>query len=339
MGLTFLTKETGIILIGAVYAFLALSPTIHIRKRDLAISLLCVVAVAAAFPLAITLAGGGGGSKTQSYLLWQLLRTPNHPWTFYLAQIPSVIGLPVILAAALGLWLLRRERSWRETLLLAWIVVPVVFFQLWPVKGFQYLLPAAPAIAVLAGRALARFATVTHIRLGARQVAIRWAPMLCAVLLALSLVIPSWQRVQAAPAGPVLAGAGGIPGGREAGHWISANVPEGAQLLTIGPSMANILQFYGYRKAMGLSVSTNPLRRNPSYQAVVNPDLQIRNGEFQYLVYDAFSAARSQYYAEALLTYARRYHGRVVHEELVPVKTPAGTVISSPVIVIYEVRP
>jgi hypothetical protein len=90
---------------------------------------------------------------------------------------------------------------------------------------------------------------------------------------------------------------------------------------------------------MGLSVSTNPLRRNPSYQPVVNPDLQIRNGEFQYLVYDAFSAARSEYYAEELLSYARRYHGRVVHEEVAPVKTPAGTVIDSPVIVIYEVRP
>ena len=47
----------------------------------------------------------------------------------------------MIAAAAAGLWLLRRERSWRETLLLCWIVVPVGFFQLWPVKGFQYLLP------------------------------------------------------------------------------------------------------------------------------------------------------------------------------------------------------
>jgi len=40
-----------------------------------------------------------------------------------------------------------------------------------------------------------------------------------------------------------------------------------------------------------------------------------------------------------LLRYVRRYHGHVVHEELVPFTTPTGTVINSPVIVIYEVRP
>lgn len=339
MGLAVLTKETAIILIGAIYAFLALSPTIRIRLRDLAISLSCLMAVVAAFPLAITLAGGEGSSKTQSYLLWQLFRTPNHPWTFYPSQVPSVIGPLVILVALLGLWLLWRERSWRETLLLTWIIVPVMFFQLWPVKGFQYWLPIAPAVAVLAARGLAGFAAVTHITVGARRVPVQWAPKLCVALLALSLVIPSWQRVQATPAGPVLAGAGGIPGGREAGQWIDSNIPEGAQLLTIGPSMANILQFYGHRKAMGISVSPNPLRRNPSYQPIVNPDLQIRNGEFQYLVYDVYSAARSEHYAEELLRYVRRYHGHVVHEELVPFTTPTGTVINSPVIVIYEVRP
>ena len=31
------------------------------------------------------------------------------------------------------------------------------------------------------------------------------------------------------------------PGGREAGHWIEANLPVGARLLTLGPSMANVL--------------------------------------------------------------------------------------------------
>ena len=338
MGLTFLAKETGIILIGAICAFLALSPVIRLRIRDLVISLACVAAVVALFPLAITLAGGDGSGKTQSYLMWQLLRTPNHSWTFYPTQVLPAIGPLVLAAALLGFWLLRRERSWREVLLLVWILVPMAFFQLWPVKGFQYLLPAAPAIAVLAGRTLARYTLVTDVAVRRRRLYIPWTAVLAGVL-ALSLIVPSWQRVQAAPAGPVLAGAGGVPGGREAGYWIAANMPEGAQLLTIGPSMANILQFYGHRQARGLSVSPNPLRRNPSYQPVINPDLQLRNGEFQYLVYDAYSAARSDYFARSLLTYVRRYHGRVVHEESVPVTTPGGTTVMQPIIIIYEVRP
>ena len=34
--MTFLSKETGIVLLGAIYAFLALSPAITVRLRDLA---------------------------------------------------------------------------------------------------------------------------------------------------------------------------------------------------------------------------------------------------------------------------------------------------------------
>jgi hypothetical protein len=110
-------------------------------------------------------------------------------------------------------------------------------------------------------------------------------------------------------------------------------------LLTIGPSMANILQFYGHRRAYGLSVSLNPLRRNPTYVPLRNPDRSIRRGELQYVVWDAFSAARSPGFASRLLRYADRYHGRVVASESVPVTTRAGARTNTPVVVIYEVHP
>ena len=52
LGLTFLAKETGIIiLVGAVYAFLALSPEIRVRIRDLVLSLVSLGLVMVAFPL------------------------------------------------------------------------------------------------------------------------------------------------------------------------------------------------------------------------------------------------------------------------------------------------
>ncbi|MGH2358428.1 MAG: hypothetical protein ACRDGJ_10535, partial [Candidatus Limnocylindria bacterium] len=136
-----------------------------------------------------------------------------------------------------------------------------------------------------------------------------------------------------------LAGSGGVPGGREAGVWIRDNVPEGATLMTIGPSMANILQYYGQRPAHGLAVSPNPLRRNPSYDPIDNPDLLIRSGDIQYVVWDSFSAARSGYFAGRLQDYANRYHGRVVHTETITTTTPAGQRAELPVIIIYAVRP
>jgi hypothetical protein len=327
MGLTFLAKETSIVLLGAIYAFLALSPGLRVRLRDLAVSVGVMAVVSAPFPLTLMLAGRTGTGE--SYLTWQLFRRPNHGWLFYPATVPEAIGPLLLLAAALGLWLLRREASWRETLLVTWIAVPVVFFSLWPVKGFQYLLPIAPALAVLAARALCRLPMPAGHRLRAVGIAI----------VSVSLLIPTWARVQGARPDTFLAGSGGLPGGREMGRWIDAGVPEGSTFMTIGPSMANIVQYYGHRKAYGLSVSPNPLNRNPSYEALTNPDRAIRDSELQYLVWDTFSAARSARFSRKLLGYVDRYDGRVVHSEVLPARTALGETADRPAIVVFAVRP
>jgi hypothetical protein len=337
MGLTFLAKEPAILFLGAIYAFFALSPEIRLRFKDLVISAAMMVLVIAPFPLSLFLAG-----KTETggqFIIWQIFRRPNHEWDFYPTTVPEVIGPLIILAAIAGLWLLRRERSWRETLLLTWIAVPLVFFQLWPVKGFQYLLPVAPAIAVLAARTLGRWSPDTTVSILRRRVSGAWLLPLAAGVVALTLLIPAWQRTQPSTDDTFLAGAGGVPGGREAGEWIEENAPEGAQLMTIGPSMANIIQFYGHRRAFGLSVSSNPLNRNPSYEPIDNPDLMIRHNELQYIVWDSFSASRSSFFSDKVILYADRYNGRVVHTETVTVTTPSGEKAEKPVIVIYEVRP
>ena len=109
--------------------------------------------------------------------------------------------------------------------------------------------------------------------------------------------------------------------------------------MTIGPSMANILQFYGQRQAYGISVSPNPLYRNPSYQPVRNPDLQIRLGEIQYLVWDAYSAGRTSFFSDKIRDYVQKYKGRVIHVESVAVDSDGGGSISQPVIIIYQVQP
>ena len=72
------------------------------------------------------------------------------------------------------------------------------------------------------------------------------------------------------------------------------HTPQGARLLAIGPSVANVLEFYGHHQVSALSVSTNPHNRNPAYTPVPNPDLALRNGDFQYIVWDAYTAARTR---------------------------------------------
>jgi hypothetical protein len=81
------------------------------------------------------------------------------------------------------------------------------------------------------------------------------------------------------------------------------------------------------------------LHRNPSYPAISNPDRWMRHNELQYVVWDSFSASRSPFFSERLLTLARRYHGRVVHTEYVQGTDASGNATRIPVAVIYEVRP
>lgn len=339
-GLTFLAKETGIVLLGAVYAFLALSPEIRVRLRDLAMSIVAMVLVIAPFPISLQLAGGDGAAKAGSYLVWQLFRRANHDWVFYPTTVSIALGIGLVATFVVGLLLMRRYFGWQERLLLAWIVMPVVFFQLWPVKGFQYLLPISVPVALLTAFTVTDVLPLTiWSRVSSSRVRTVFLPILLAAMITGSLGVHSWFRVQVAISGEFLAGSGGVPGGREAGTWIRENVPQGATLMTIGPSMANILMYYGHRPAYGLSVSPNPLQRNPSYEPIDNPDLAIRTGDIQYIVWDSFSAARSGHFSLRLDEYVRRFHGRVAHTQTITTTTPSGEEAVVPVIIVYEVRP
>jgi hypothetical protein len=336
MGLTFLAKETGIIMLGSIYAFLALSRKIRVRILDVVISLLLMAAMISPYAISLWLSGAAGTS--QSYFIWQLFRRPNHTLDFYLTTVPQAIGILVILVALAGIVLLWRKRTWRERMLLWWIVVPVLFFELWPTKGYQYLLPIAPALALLAARALVQWSPVAEATSSGERliktVLSEWVP----AIIALTLVLTTWQGIQPLSSTSFTAGTGGIPGVRETGNWINENTPKGAVVLTIGPSMANILRFYGQRSAYGLSISPNPLYRNPAYVPVLNPDLQIRNGDIQYLVWDSYSAGRSAFFSQTLLRLSKRFNGRVVHTESVPVRTPDGTTVQKPAIIVFEVH-
>lgn len=330
LGLTFLTKETGFVLAAAAFAFLALCREIPIRFWTLVGTGVCMMVPILMFPISIVLAGRS--DTAQSYLVWQLLRRSNHEWTFFPTVVPPAMGFLVILAAIAGLYLLRSFRGWKEILLLCWIIVPTVVFQLWPVKGFQYLLPIAPAVTILAARTIVFW-----------RPAFRWRGLsfpvvntVFAVLVIGSLVLPSWTAVSAPNATSRMAGAGGIPGVRETGHWIDENLPIDAEIVAIGPSMANMIQFYGNRRAYGLSVSTNPLHRNPSYIPLYNPDASIRYGDVQYLVWDSFSANRSAFFSESLMRYIEKYHAQPIYTYSITTPDhPEGTAI----IIIYEVQP
>ncbi len=339
MGLTFHTKETGVVMVGAIYAFLALSPELRVRLRDVITALAFLVIGLIPFPLTLFLARSGNSG--QNYLVWQLFRRPNHDPSFYFEVLPGGITPLVLVVALIGFLMLLRRRTWREKLLSLWILVPFAFFQLWPVKGYQYTLPIVVPIAIFAANALGDPALPKKVQTKRGNLDINWSlvrPVAIGVI-SIFMLFSSWTQIQASFSDQFTAGTGGVPGGREAGMWVKQNVPLNAKMMALGPSMANIIQFYGQRKVYGLSVSSNPLHRNPSYEPMTNPDLQFRTGEIQYIIWDSFSASRSAFFSDHLLNYVQKYHGRVVHTEAVNVKTSDNITTVKTIIIIYEVRP
>lgn len=329
MGLTVLSKETYIVLLGSAFMFFALSPEFRLRLRDVAMALAVFALVVLPFPLTIVAAGKTSTGK--SYLSWQLFRRPNHDLGFYPSTVPWYVGPLVVLAAIAGIaWTWGSRRTWRERLLISWFLIPAVFFEMWPVKGFHYLLGAAMPIAILAAGMLGRFVDGTFTRQGRPTTRRQSIGVAMVAATSLSLLVPSWLAVQPSTSSSLLAGTGGVPGGREMGEWVRDNIPEGAEFMTVGPSMANLVRFYGRRLAFGLSVSPNPLNRNPSYEPIINPDQAIRNSNLQYLVWDSYSTSRSHFFGDKIIAYAERYHGRVIYTY-----TSGG----KRTIVIYEVRP
>lgn len=315
LGTAALCKETGFLLAMSSFVFLCVTARLWRPTRYVVAGAAMALGLGLTYPALTAAAGGGRGG--QSYLLWQLTRPPNHGYGFYLTAVAPVVGVGLLVLAGCGL-LLRRSWSWRETLLLSWLVVPLAYYEVWPLKGFAYLVPLTPAVALLAACGVSRIAQVVRLR---RSDLAGWIAAAAAAACLVTLIAPAAQATSASPAAG-LAGAGGTPGGRETGQWVATHLPASARLMTIGPSMANLIRYYSGRKADGLSVSPNPLHRNPSNQAIINPDLMLRSGTYQYIVWDTYSASRSSRFGDEATSLAKRFAAQVVHRELGPEGKP-----------------
>jgi hypothetical protein len=343
-GLTFLAKETAILILPVGAAFILMTPEVRLSRRRLLNSVGAFALAVSPYPISIAVSGAAGTAK--NFLIWQLLRRPNHSFTFYAELLPGALGISLLALAVVGIAIAVQRATWQDRLLLSWVLVPLVFYQVWPVKGYQYLLPIVPALIVLSARLVELMPDVgaalraRRPNLGYRAVALtRAGAGALALLMILPLAFSSLTHIGAEGAVGSLAGTGGLPGGREAGGWIEQHVPEGGSFMTIGPTLSNLIQFYGHRRSQGLSVSPNPLNRNPAYDPIINPDNAIRTLRIQYVGWDLWSASRSPFFDRLLMKYVNKYHGRLVYEQIENTRNIDGSVSKRAVIRIYEVRP
>jgi hypothetical protein len=64
----------------------------------------------------------------------------------------------------------------------------------------------------------------------------------------------------------------------------------------------------------------------------------IRNGQIHYIVYDIYSAARTQHFADKLLYYVDKYNGQLIHSESTSYSDNEGNTVTKPVTQVYVIN-
>jgi hypothetical protein len=316
-GVACVIKETMVIFLPAAVLFLFWEKLLRkIRLRD---GILAVVLMGIMLAPFVGTRFLFSGSSAGGYVIYQLFRAPNHP-VWYFPVVFWIFITPLAVLAVVGGFVLacvRHERA--DKLLVSWVAVFGLFFQFWPTKLLPYAIILTPAMALLGARGVVEALRAVRARYTVRVATLVGVVAAAAILV--PMIRPTWQAGavirDASFSGPFTTDVEvqDFAGGREVGTWLGRHTPYNSVVLTMGPSLGNLVNFYGDRDFYALSVSQDPKMRNPAYRPIpnANPDSEIRQMHVQYAVWDAYTADRSVFYSTRLMSYVTKYAGTPVY--------------------------
>jgi hypothetical protein len=230
-------------------------------------------------------------------------RATQVPWTYYPDKLIGFDGYvtPVIWLVGIGIALRRWGAG--DRLLLFWVFVVALFFQAYPLKAFNYLLPMIPALSILAGRAVhdVALAMIRRWRLMETRPGVGWLARISRPV-ALPVVLVGSTIAFVLMASPVVdvARTDTYFGLREAARWLKTNTKPDDGVMTLSKGSAQYaISFYARRDAYpfgrfrlatvfpgGHVRSPHPAADGPSRDWVNYwPPRLIKNREVSYLVY------------------------------------------------------
>jgi hypothetical protein len=175
-------------------------------------------------------------------------RVTNVSWHYYLDKLGHFNGYPLLVVWALGILVALRSRRTGDRLLLVSVVVLGVFFQTYPLKAFNYLLPLIPVLSILGARGVCWVAselfggpsTDVEFRNGRRRRTSAVAPIAASVALVAISIVPAVRATQR----------DSFFGLREAAKWLDQNTPPNTGVMTLSKGSAQYaLSFYAKRDA------------------------------------------------------------------------------------------
>ena len=245
VSLTIQAKVTGVLVLLIALLYLLLSRELsRLNRRDLALGAL----VFSLFMIPVFIQAAVNSDQFFQFLHDSSARVSNVSWHYYLDKLGHFNGYPLLVVWALGIGVALRFRRTGDRLLLVCMLVLGVFFQTYPLKAFNYLLPAIPVLSILGARGLcwaaARFDPRgfgdTGIRNGRRRGTAALAPIAAAVAMVAVSIVPAIDAAQT----------DSFYGLREAAKWLDHNTPPDAGVMTLSKGSAQYaLSFYADRDA------------------------------------------------------------------------------------------
>jgi Dolichyl-phosphate-mannose-protein mannosyltransferase len=142
-------KVVGVLLFAVCGGYLLLSRSVgRLNRRSVLLGVVVFVVFFA--PALLQLARNS--QEFTEFLSSSSERVSSVPWHYYLTTLTRYEGPAVTICWALSVVAALGRRSRADLLPIIWIVVIAGFYQLYPLKAFNYLLPLVPALSLLMGR-------------------------------------------------------------------------------------------------------------------------------------------------------------------------------------------
>jgi hypothetical protein len=245
VSLTIQAKVTGVLVLAIAFLYLLCSRELsRLKRRDFMLG----TAVFVLFLVPVFIQALVNSHQFFQFLHDSSARVTQVQWHYYLDKLGHFNGYPLLGIWVLGIIVALMSRRSGDRLLLAGVVVLGVFFQVYPLKAFNYLLPAIPMLSILGARGLCKIASLFDRRSsvetnpvnGSRRATAAFVPIAAAVVLAGVSIVPTVTATQA----------DSFFGLREAAKWLDQNTPPDAGVMTLSKGSAQYaISFYARRDA------------------------------------------------------------------------------------------